>query len=176
MTDLLTPMLAPAVSPAARTRPANNTPLRVLALVDGTEATGRVTKCLLDLYARNDAIDVVLLNAQPKPAIGRLRGYGSFRRAEVEGRLINEVGQRVVMSAARHLDAAGIGYKPRIELGDPAEIIARCANEERCDLVVLAEPKPSQVRQWLMKTSGLVLYSIGSLVGHLGNVPVLIAR
>ena len=124
----------------------------MLAVVDGTECAGRVTKCLLDLQTRNDAIEVVLLNVQPKPEVGRLRGYGSFRRTEIDDRLINDLGKRVVTSAARHLDAAGIVHKDRIELGDPAETIVRCADEEKCDLIVLAEPNPSQLRQWLMRT------------------------
>jgi nucleotide-binding universal stress UspA family protein len=176
MTDLLPRTAAPAVSPEPRTRQAGNTPLRVLALVDGTEAAGRVTKCLLDLQARNDAIDVVLLNVQPAPATGRLRGYGSFRRADVDDRLINDLGKRAVTSAARHLDAAGIAHKDRIELGDPIETIVRCADEEKCDLIVLAEPDPGPLRQWLMKAGALTIHSVVSVVIHLANVPVLVAR
>ena len=123
----------------------------MLAVVDGTESSGRVTKYLLDLHARDGAFEVVLLNVQPKPEVGRLRGYGSFRRAEIDDRLINDLGKRVVTSAARHLDAVSIAHKDRIELGDTAETIVRCADEEKCDLIVLAEPKPGVVRQWLMR-------------------------
>jgi nucleotide-binding universal stress UspA family protein len=155
---------------------ANTKPWRVLALVDGTEGAGRVLKCLLDLHTRTSSIDVVLLNVQPAPVVGRLRGYGSFRRAEVEDRLINELGKRAITSAGRHLDAAGIGHKDRIELGEPAETVIRCANEEKCDLIVLAEPKPGPVRQWLMRNSGVVIHSVAGIVTHLASAPVLIAR
>ena len=175
MSDLLAP-IAPAVSPAPAPRQVNIRPLRVLAVVDGTERAGRVTKCLLDLQARNEAIDVVLLNVQPEPEVGRLRGHGSFRRAAVDDRLINDLGRRVVTSAARHLDAAGIAHKDRIELGDPTDTVVRCADEERCDLIVLAEPKPGPVRRWLMTAGGLVVGSVAGVVIHLANVPVMVVR
>ena len=151
-------------------------PLRVLAVVDRSESSGRVTKYLLDLHARDVPCEVVLLSVQPMPEVGRLRGYGSFRRAEIDDRLINDLGKRVVTSAARHLDAASILHKDRIELGDAAATIVRCAEEEKCDLIVLAEPRPSIVRQWLMRNTGLVAGSIASVVIHLVPVPVLIAN
>ena len=148
----------------------------MLAVVDGSESSGRVTKYLLDLHARDVAFEVVLLNVQPMPEVGRLRGYGSFRRAEIDDRLINDLGKRVVMSAARHLDAASILHKDRIELGNPADTIVRCADDEKCDLIVLAELRPGVVRQWLMRKTGLVVGSIASVVIHLAPVPVLIAN
>ena len=107
--------------------------------------------------------------------MGRLRGYGNFRRAEIDDRLINDLGKRAVTSAARHLEAANIAHKDRIELGDPAETIVRCADEEKCDLIVLAESRPSAVRQWLMRTTGAVIHSVASVVIHLARVPVLVA-
>ena len=122
-------------------------PLRVLAVVDGTECAGRVTKYLLDMRAAEAAMEVVLLNVQPMPVDGRLRGYGSFMRDKIEDRLINDLGRKVVSSAGHHLDAASIAHKRRIELGHPAETIVRCAEEEHCDLIVLAEPKPGAVRE-----------------------------
>ena len=178
MTDTLATRAKTAATskPKTKRNAEKKLPLRVLAVVDGTESSGRVTKYLLDLYARDGAIEVVLLNVQPKPEVGRLRGYGSFRRAEIDDRLINDLGKRVVTSAARHLDAANIAHKDRIELGDPAEAIVRCADEEKVDLIVLAEPKPDVVRQWLMRTTGTVVHSVASVVIHFAQVPVLIAK
>jgi nucleotide-binding universal stress UspA family protein len=177
MTDLFAHPDKRATSPRATAKePNRNPPVRVLAVVDGTECAGRVTKYLLDLKSRNAAIEVVLLNVQPKPEVGRLRGYGSFRRTDVEDRLINDLGRRVVMSAARHLDAASIAHKDRIELGDLVDAIVRCADEEKCDLIALAESKPDTMRQWLMRTTGFVFHSAASVVVHLANAPVLVVR
>ena len=89
-------MLAPAKTPCPSRRQSGGrkkSPLRVLAVVDGSESTGRVTKYLLDLHARDGAFEVVLLNVQPMPEVGRLRGYGSFRRADINDRLINDLGR-----------------------------------------------------------------------------------
>jgi len=176
MTDAVAPRTGSASEPRAKGTAERKSPLRVLAVVDGSENSGRVAKYLLDLHARDGAIAVVLLNIQPKPEVGRLRGYGSFRRAEIDDRLINELGRRVITSAGRHLDAASIVHKDRIELGDPVETILRCADEENCDLIVLADPKPGMVRQWLMRTSGVVTHSVASVVIHFANAPVLVAR
>jgi nucleotide-binding universal stress UspA family protein len=175
MADLLARNTNNAPKSKARKQPERKSPLRVLAVVDGSECAGRVTKYLLDLHARDGTLDVVLLNIQPLPAVGRLRGYGSFRRAEVDDRLINDLGKRVVTSAARHLDAANIAHKDRIELGDPVETIVRCTDEEKCDLIVLAESKPNAVQQWLMRNTGTVVHSVASVVVHLARVPVLVA-
>ena len=151
-------------------------PLRVLAAIDGSEHTGRVTKCLIDLYARREMIEVVLLSIQPEPQNGRLRGYGSFRREEVRDRLINDLGKRIVVSAARHLDAAGLGHKERIELGETTETIVRCAREEGCGLIVLAERPPGPLGRWLIHTTGLSAGSVAGAVSHLTQIPVMIAK
>jgi nucleotide-binding universal stress UspA family protein len=177
MTDVrATPANTTALARSKEGRPAEKKPpLRVLAVVSGSESSGRVTKYLLDLHARDVAFEVVLLNVQPIPATGRLRGYGSFHRSDIDDRLINDLGKRVVMGAARHLDAANIAHKDRIELGDAAGTIVRCADEEKCDLIVLAESQPSAVDRWLMRRTGAVIHSVASVVIHLSRVSVLVA-
>jgi len=175
MTNLIARRPKNAAKPKAMAE-GTKSPLRILAVVDGSESTGRVTKHVLDLYAREGALDVVLLNIQPRPETGRLRGYGSFRRADVNDRLINDLGRRVIASAARHLDGANIAHKDRIELGEPTETIIRCADEEQCGLIVLAESRPTAIREWLMRTTGAVVNSVASVVIHLAHVPVLIAK
>jgi nucleotide-binding universal stress UspA family protein len=177
VTDLLAPPAKHATSPEPKAERASaKPPMRVLAVVDGTECAGRVIKGLLDLQAQNDAIEVVLLNVQPRPEDGRLRGYGSFRRTAIEDRLINDVGNRIVASASRHLDAADIVHKQRIELGNPTETIIRCADDEKCDLIVMAEPKLGIARRWLMQKTGLVVQSVASVVIHLASVPVMVVK
>jgi nucleotide-binding universal stress UspA family protein len=175
----MTDVLDPHTSNAARRKPGGtaerHAPLRILAVLDGSESTGQVTKYLLDLHAGGGALEVVLLNVQPAPEVGRLRGYGSFRRADVDDRL-GELGRRVVTSAARHLDAARVPHKDRIELGEPVQTIVACADEEKCDLIVLGESSPGALRRWLMRTTGVVVNSVASVVIHLAHARVLIAR
>jgi nucleotide-binding universal stress UspA family protein len=175
MTDVLAAPFIQATSQGALLEK-RVVPVRVLAVVDGTECAGRVTKCLLDLQRWTHAVEVVLLNVQPEPATGRLRGYGGFRRTEIEDRLINDLGQRAVSSAARHLDAAGIAHKDRVEMGEPATTIVRCAEEEKCAMIVVAEPGRNAVSDWLVRKWGLVAHSVASAIVYLARVPVLIAK
>jgi hypothetical protein len=175
MTDVLA---APSIQATPQDAPLKKrvVPLRVLAVVDGTECAGRVTKCLLDLQRWTQAVEVVLLNVQPEPATGRLRGYGGFRRTEIEDRLIKELGQRAVASAARHLDAAGIAHKDRVELGEAATTVVRCAEEEKCAMIVAAEPGRSAVGDWLVRKWGRAAHSVASAIVPFARVPVLIAK
>jgi nucleotide-binding universal stress UspA family protein len=126
---------APALTPEAHARPT----LRALAVVDGSAGAGRVIKYLIDLHRGGAPLDVVLLNIQPRPQEWRLRGYGWFARDAIHDRLINDLGRRIVASAARYLDSVGISHRDRIELGDRGETILRCVREEGCDLLVLAD-------------------------------------
>jgi nucleotide-binding universal stress UspA family protein len=149
--------------------------LRILAVVDGSEGSGRVVKCLLRLCSGRGPIEVVLLNVQPQPQQWRMRGYGWFQREAILDRLINDLGRRVIASAARHLESAGLTHKDRIELGDAGETIVRCASEEDCDLIVLAEPRAGAVRAWLARRLRLSVGSPAGLVINLARVPVVVA-
>ena len=88
--------------------------LKVLAVIDGSERTGRVLDYLKGPALHRTALEVVLLNMQPEPEEGRLRGYGSFKKQVIRDRLINDLGRRVVSSASRRLDQVGIVHKERI--------------------------------------------------------------
>ena len=148
--------------------------LRVLATINGSEGSGRVLNHVLRLPQLYGPVEVVVLNVQPKPQDWRLRGWGWFQREAIHDRLINELGRRAIASAGRQLDAAGIAHRDRIELGEPGETIARCAREEGCDLVVLAEPRPGAVRMWLLRNGGLSTGATAGIVVHLAQVPVVL--
>ena len=132
MTDLLLATAAPTMSPEPKDEASeSNAPLRVLAVVDGTESR----RPRHEMFARP-------AGPQRSPSRSCCSTCSRRRRSEdcavmaasgaptIDDRLINDLGKRVVTSAARHLDAAGIAHKDRIELGDPAETIVRCADEE----------------------------------------------
>lgn len=149
---------------------------KVLAAVDGSERTGRVLEYLIGLADSGISIEVVVLNVQPEPEDWRLRGYRSFKQEEVHDRLVNDLGKPIVTSVGRSLDQGGIAHKDRIELGDPAETILRCANEERCNLIVVSEPRSGAFRRWLTKTVGLTFGSVASDVAQLAEVPVVVVK
>jgi nucleotide-binding universal stress UspA family protein len=149
--------------------------LKVLAVIDGSERTGHVLE-YLRLAQHGAKLEAVLLNVQPKPEDGRLRGYGSFKQEVIHDRLINDVGRRIVSSAGRRLCQAGMVHKERIEIGDTAETILRVAQEERCDLILLGEAHPGAVRRWLAKATGVALGYIGSQVVQLADIPVVVVK
>jgi nucleotide-binding universal stress UspA family protein len=151
-------------------------PLRILATVDGSECSGRVIQYLLGLHALHTPFEVVLLNIQSEPEDWRLRGYGWFKRETIRERLVSDLGRPAVASAGRQLDGAGIAHKDRIELGEAADTIIRCAREEQCDVIVLAEHAPGAVRRWLMRSAGVSIGSVASIVIGLADVPVVVAK
>jgi nucleotide-binding universal stress UspA family protein len=150
--------------------------MKILAVIDGSERTGRVLEHLRGLALRGAKLQTVLLNVQPNPEDGRLRGYGSFKNQAIHDRLVNDLGRPVVSSAGRRLDQAGILHKERIELGDATKTILRVAQEERCDLILLGEARPGAVRRWLAKATGVALGSIGTQVVQLADMPVVVVK
>jgi nucleotide-binding universal stress UspA family protein len=89
---------------------------------------------------------------------------------------VNDLARPVVASVGRRLDQADIAHKDRIELGDPAETILRCADEEQCDLIVVAEPRLGALRRWFTRTTGLSFGSIASTVAQIAEKPVIVVK
>ena len=165
-------------APRARRRPvaAKARIWKILAAVDGSERTGKIVEYLIELAAAGVAMEVVVLNVQPKPEDWRLRGYGSFKQGEIHDRLVNDLGKPIVASVGRGLDQCGITHKGRIELGEPTMVILRCANEERCDLIVVSETRPGAFRRWLTRTVRLSFGSVASNVVQLAEMSVIVVK
>jgi nucleotide-binding universal stress UspA family protein len=159
-----------------RTADAAPKSLRLLASIDGSERTGRILEHAIDLATGGREVEVILLNVQPAPAGGRLRGYGSFKQAEIRHRLIHDLGERALSSASRRLETAGVAHKSRVELGDPVAAVLRCAEEEGCNLILVSEPELGQMRRWLLETVGLSFSSSAARVVQLAKVPVMVVK
>lgn len=166
-----------AASPGAQplaTRPARN-PYRILAVVDGTERTNYVVEFIASLASHGGAIEVVVLNVQSKRHDHRLRGYQSFKRSEIDDRLINDVGMPIVASASRRLEKLGIAAQGRVEIGEPADVILKCAAEEHCDAVVIGELQPNAFSRILIRALGVVSGTAPSLAA-LSERPVILVK
>jgi nucleotide-binding universal stress UspA family protein len=170
------PSLQPQQRPEVeQTATATQRILRILAVIDGSERTGRIIEHVLSL-AHHGRLEVILLGVARDPPEGRLRGYGSFKRQEIHARLKDVLGERAVMSAARRFDQAGVAHKERIEVGDPAETILRVASEEGCDLVLVGDAPAGAFRGWLAKVVGLSVATVASQVAQLADVPVTVVK
>ena len=150
--------------------------IKVLAVVDGSERAGRVVEYLIDLAERDETIDVILLNVQPKPEDWRLRGYGSFKQGEIVDRLVRDLGRPIVANVARKLEHAGIAHKDRVELGDPAATILRCAEEENCSAILIGEGPSGPIRRWLSRTMGVSVGLVSAQLVELGEIPVVVVK
>jgi nucleotide-binding universal stress UspA family protein len=145
---------------------------RVLAAVDGTERASCVADYILDAARHSIATQVVVLNAQPKPQLWQTRGMAE---QAIRDRL-QELGQKAVALITERLEQAQIATKPRLELGDPAQTILRCAKEEGCDLIVMGARRLGRVRSALVRNTGVTCGSVAAEVVKLADVPVVVVK
>jgi nucleotide-binding universal stress UspA family protein len=155
---------------------ASRRPLRVLAVIDGSERTGRVIEFALGLALEGRGMEAILLGVIPDPPDGRLRGYGSFKAKDIHARLKDLVGARAVAAAARRFDQTGVTHQHRIEVGDPAETILRVADEETCDVILLSEAPGGTFRRWSLKVTGLLMATVATQVTQLAAIPVIVVK
>jgi nucleotide-binding universal stress UspA family protein len=175
MTSLASPSLDHEQKQSRKLESTSEPARNLLAVIDGSERTGRVVEHIKALAA-GTPIKVVLFNVQPAPVDGRLRGYGSFKREEINGRLIDDLGRRAVTATGRVLSHAGIQHKYRVEIGDTVETILRVANEENCDLILIGNSSIGSLQKWLQRATGLLLATTAGQVAQLADVPVLIVK
>jgi len=154
----------------------SNARQRLLAVVDGSERTGRIVEQIKALGVAERPLTAVLLNVQPVPADGRLRGYGSFKRDEIKARLLDGFGRRAVTAAGRVLAHAGIEHKHRIEMGSMVETILRVADEEGCELILIGNAPAGPLERWLQRTTQLMFATTAGQVAQLARVPVILVK
>ena len=145
---------------------------RVLAAVDGTEQADRVADYLIDGVRDSIAMHVVVLNAQPKPQEWRTRGIA---REAIRDRL-QELGHKATTLVTERLEQAQISAKPRVELGDPADTIIRCAKEEGCDLIVMGAKRLGRVGSAVVRNTGVTWGSVAAQVVKLADIPVVVVK
>lgn len=159
-----------------RTTGATVRPAKLLVVVDGSERAGRLIEYALGLVPNGKQREIVLLGVVRQPDDARLRGYGSFKREQINAHLKDALGRRSMSAAARRFDQAGVAHKDRIEVGDPVETILRVASEEGCDLILVADTPAGTVRRWLPKAIGLSLVTVAGQVAQQAVVPVVVVK
>jgi nucleotide-binding universal stress UspA family protein len=145
---------------------------RILAAVDGSEPAGSLADFIVDRFRGSIAICVVVLNAQPRPLAWQTRGIA---REAIHDRL-RELGHKAVAPVAERLEQERIAVKPRIELGDPADTIIRCAKEEGCDLIVMGSGPVGAVAGSLIRHTGATWGSVAAQVVKLSEIPVVVVK
>jgi nucleotide-binding universal stress UspA family protein len=145
---------------------------RILAAVDGSEQASSLADFIIDRFRGPIATYVVVLNAQPKPIEWQTRGIA---RDAIHDRL-RELGHKATAPVAERLEQEQIVVKPRLELGDPADTIIRCAKEEGCDLIVMSARPVGAVASSLIRGTGATWGSVAAQVVKLSEIPVVVVK
>ena len=106
-----------------------------------------------------------LLNVQP-PLPGDVT---MFIRHDQVKKFHHDEAFKALADARAMLDAAKLPYVLHLEVGNPAETIARYASEKHCDQILIGT-------RGLGHISGVLLGSVTTKVVHLSQVPVLLVK
>ena len=141
--------------------------LKVLLPVDGSECSGRAVDFVIEkMRAREGEVELHLLTVHaPIPYARAVSVIGSDK----VGQYYHDEGEITLKSARARLDAAKVSYAHHIVVGEPAEVIARFAEEKKVDQVVIGTHGRGRIGK-------LLLGSVASKVVHLTDVPVLLVK
>lgn len=139
---------------------------RFLVPVDGSETSLRaVDQLLKKLQWYKEPVDIHVLNVQ-YPLHGDVSMFvGKDQIREFH----HDEGLKALASAREKLDARGVKYVHHIAIGDPAQVIAQYAREQKVDQVFMGT-------RGLGSVAGLIMGSVAAKVIHLCEVPVLLVK
>jgi len=142
--------------------------MKILLAVDGSKHSLKAVKCLIehaDWYREKPAVELVNVHL-PVP---RIRGMSAVVGASQIRRYYDREGRAALSKARKLLDAAGIGYSPRLLVGPVAETIVRQARLSRCDLIMIGT-------RGMSAAANLLLGSSATRVVSLSTIPVLLVK
>ena len=140
---------------------------RILVPVDGSEGSTRAVEHLIAKAPGflPGTLQIDLLNVQPS-----LTGSAStFVNAETLKAYHQEEGLKALAAARERLQRAGVQHAHHIAVGDPAQVIAQYARQQKADQIVMGTRGMGAV-------SGMLLGSVATKVVHLSDVPVLLVK
>ena len=141
--------------------------MKILLAVDGSPCALRAVDHLISHVSWfREAPEIHLLHVQPPIPIGRALAHVS--KETLHAHYMDESREQL-SEAQQKLDAAGGGHTTHIDVGQPAEVIARMAGDLACDLIVMGSHGRSGV-------VGLVTGSVAARVLHLAPCPVMLVK
>jgi nucleotide-binding universal stress UspA family protein len=143
---------------------------KILLASDGSDCAMKAAQAAAEMAKRFQAsltvIYVYTIPVMPSPVIG-MPGGGIDSTAF--SRYADEVQNAVARRTGRVLEEAGVEYTIRHEVGHPAEVIVRVAEEEGHDLIVIGSRGLSEIKSFFMG-------SVSDRVCHHAHCPVLIVK
>ena len=141
--------------------------MKILLPVDGSECALRAVDHLISHSAWfRDLPEIHLLHVHAPIPIGRVQAHVG---KETLHAYYLEESQASLLEAQQKLDAAGCAHTTHIHVGQPAEVIAKLAAEQGCDLIVMGTHGRGGI-------AGLVTGSVANRVLHLAGCPVLLVK
>lgn len=141
--------------------------MKILLPVDGSECALRAVEHLISHSAWfRDLPEIHLLHVHAPIPIGRVQAHVG---KETLHAYYLEESQASLLEAQQKLDAAGCAHTTHIHVGQPAEVIAKLAAEQGCDLIVMGTHGRGGI-------AGLVTGSVANRVLHLAGCPVLLVK
>lgn len=141
--------------------------MKLLIPVDGSANALRAVEYVIgNIATLKDAPQVLLLNVQWNVAAGNVKLF--IDQSTIDS-YYREQGMAALQAARAALDAAALPYQYHISIGTPAEAIARYAEEQAVDQIVMG-------RQGQGGLQSLLLGSVVHKVLHLSDRPVLLVK
>ena len=134
---------------------------KVLVPIDGSEAALRALR-----HAMKDADEIHLITVQIKADTPVLLLH--MTQEDID-KVQREHGQSMLVDACKVLDDAGRPYRTHVLLGEPATHIARVANSEGVDLIVMGT-------RGMGALGNFILGSTATKVVHLAEPPVTLVK
>jgi nucleotide-binding universal stress UspA family protein len=142
--------------------------MKILIAVDGSKPSLDAVQCLIDhadWYREKPQVELLTVHL-PVPKLPRM---GAAVGKEQIARYYQEEGEAALAAAKKKLDAAGIRYNARIEVGPVAETIVQRARAAKCDLVYIGSRGMNALGKALLgSTSAKVL--------QISDTPVLLVK
>ena len=145
--------------------------LRFLIPCDGSEQALSAVEEIVRLAPQlSRPVEALLINVQPPvPVKFLLLGAGTPSDKRKLEEPLHEAGQAALEQARERLERANVTHARHVEIGEPADTIARFAKQYHCDMIVMST-------RGLNAGAGLLLGSVATKVVHLASVPVLLTR
>ena len=141
--------------------------MKILLPVDGSECALRAVDHMISHSAWFcDLPEIHLLHVHAPIPIGRVQAHVG---KETLHAYYLEESQASLLEAQQKLDAAGCAHTTHIHVGQPAEVIAKLAAEQGCDLIVMGTHGRGGI-------AGLVTGSVANRLLHLASCPVLLVK
>jgi nucleotide-binding universal stress UspA family protein len=119
---------------------------KILVPVDGSERALEAVRYVIALVRDGRPSEVHVIHVQP-PLTGDVTAFVPHRAVQ---NFHMEEARSAMRSARELLDRATIPYAVHVFIGQAAPIIAECARDLRCSLVVMGTHGFSKVTHWLL--------------------------